>query len=1585
MVEMVDSRVHYGVLSGENISAEHHDEDHTMKDEEFEFLELILTGGSPWGFTLRGGLEYHEPLLVTKVEDGSPAALGRLQIGDEIVSVNSLLLSGYRQEAICLVKSSHKTLSLGIKRRNESSCRPHSWHSAKPTENPTTDITKSEPNPGAEPTWQTKYDAGSPAKDNTSCWGQTNLRKVSCQFSSVGNMESVEPSTHAFSKEPALSNKPSSVEDHPMVEKAANKRTSACNAFLSGSTDHSAPRGIIPTEGMFYRGSPNEIGVPSDCHRYLQIPMGNGGQVSPSMEDQAGSKFSSSGRSNHGPVWHVPENKLLTSAASPAPPPPLRSDSFTATRVHEKTMVGSFPEGLPSFPQQKSHCRAVDRPFDDYHASDRGHEVRHSFNLPQKKDFLHPYLSVENYNPNQQNTNKQFSHSSTDVRQGQNPFTYELQHQRQHSDESPFSMNPGTTYTTKTQSIGNYYRSLQDLPNNTGSRNQARTSTASLLNTAFDHNHEGQAHFRYYCITAQQPSLESSTLAQGWMGDEWRSDTGTTQGVTERSFVGSQKVIKTKYPQPYLSLPENKSSSGYSKQQTISLPSSEAASLGPDRVISKSSSGEREREGQKKKFADVKQQPSRQESNHQTEQKNPVSTYHQDNPWIIKQDQKICPQKTPMLHSLAQESKKADKSIITSKVGGHQETTDSLGGKQGRRSDRYATTLRNEIQQKKAQLQKSRSAATLTCPSEVEEDSGIWKSNETSTSSSDGSFTNTYKDHLKEAQAKVLKATSFMRKDLELPENEASPGQAPKRLGPVHGQVTRIGGRKRFSMDKKIHSFSEPDKINEVGVEDKLGSFVDRYKFFEGSCRLTLQKPIPKQSLLSPSEDLNERKSKLTGDGESILRAPIKQSKSSHSYLNAEEQQRLGTFAEYEATWNLKKKPLERRTTGRYHSAENILDSGLDESNSAVCIHERSRSSPSADFCGQNIPLPPRQSPVQSPSECKDQQQTCITSLSEREHDPVIISEPLESITLNVLEKEHTAASLLLNQRLRPDSRHPPSLSSHHLQVPVSEQILPKNKMLEPQRSAQVRMDKKLETMGPSRVAQEVQPIAQGITAVQTPSPDSTQGSTRLCTTHCPLEHLERDMFLTTEQENGQKSDSGGLFSLLGRSSISPQRNADLTITSANRTRSPSPQFFPQRFTDEPLTTVQKKDPHSYKMEETLEPNTAGRKVPIQIVYLENGSERDCRNYLLHGETLGGSEFPITSQLKQLDSPEQPKSLFSACARPDPNRNTDRTSSEHQIDNETVRTDSLSEHSEEDLKREELARDIMGKDKSLVDILDQSKMKTTMDLMEGIFPQGEQLLEGAQLRRKATSKQTPPKTQQRVEDSLASSVSLVSSSSYYSTSAPKAELLIKMKDLQELMEEQDSEDELDYDVSSKKQELIDSLSKKLQVLREARESLQEDIQDNNLLGEEVEATVQTVCKPNELEKFRMFVGDLDKVVSLLLSLSGRLARVENALNNLEEGTSADEKNTLTEKRKLLIRQHEDAKELKENLDRRERLVYDILDSCLSEECLADYKHFVKMKSALIIEQRKLEDKIKLGEEQLKCLKDSMPLDQRLLY
>uniref|UniRef100_A0A452GN08 Uncharacterized protein n=1 Tax=Gopherus agassizii TaxID=38772 RepID=A0A452GN08_9SAUR len=175
-------------------------------------------------------------------------------------------------------------------------------------------------------------------------------------------------------------------------------------------------------------------------------------------------------------------------------------------------------------------------------------------------------------------------------------------------------------------------------------------------------------------------------------------------------------------------------------------------------------------------------------------------------------------------------------------------------------------------------------------------------------------------------------------------------------------------------------------------------------------------------------------------------------------------------------------------------------------------------------------------------------------------------------------------------------------------------------------------------------------------------------------------------------------------------------------------------------------------------------------------------------------------------------------------------------------------------------------------------------------------------------------------------------------------------------------------------------ELIASLSHKLEILKEAKESLLADIKLNNALGEEVEVLISELCKPNEFDKYMMFIGDLDKVVNLLLSLSGRLARVENVLSSLGEDVNPEERSSLTEKRKLLAGQHEDARELKENLDRRERVVLDILGNYLSEDQLQEYQHFVKMKSALLIEQRELDDKIKLGQEQLKCLMESLPTD-----
>ncbi|XP_062372214.1 protein Shroom4 isoform X2 [Sardina pilchardus] len=180
------------------------------------------------------------------------------------------------------------------------------------------------------------------------------------------------------------------------------------------------------------------------------------------------------------------------------------------------------------------------------------------------------------------------------------------------------------------------------------------------------------------------------------------------------------------------------------------------------------------------------------------------------------------------------------------------------------------------------------------------------------------------------------------------------------------------------------------------------------------------------------------------------------------------------------------------------------------------------------------------------------------------------------------------------------------------------------------------------------------------------------------------------------------------------------------------------------------------------------------------------------------------------------------------------------------------------------------------------------------------------------------------------------------------------------------------DEELNY-----KRQLMESLRKKLTVLLEAQRGLQEDIRANVQLGEEIEALVMTVCKPNEVDKFRMFIGDLEKVVSLRLSLSGRLLRVESALDCLGMEAGHHERLPLLEKKQQLLLQLGEAQELKEHVDRREEAVGRVLAGCLTPEQLRDYKHFVKMKAALLVEQRQLDDKIRLGEEQLRGLRESL--------
>ncbi|XP_023195136.1 protein Shroom2 isoform X3 [Xiphophorus maculatus] len=1538
------------------------DLDHRTRDaESWRSVHVFLSGGAPWGFTLRGGLEHREPLLITKVEEGSKAAAVGLQVGDELVNINEVPLSGYRQEAICLVKGSHKTLSLVVKRRNEPISRPHSWHSTKFNESQSEAGRRQSP-----PTtvWHPRYDASSSSSitDLSSSWEQTNLRRVSDQFSSLGSMDSLE---HGHMS-PAKSN-------NSMEHLGGGKRDSAYSSFSTSSStpDYSLSKSnAASTENVAYKVGQWDAGAKHSNGRnsqslaaeggrqderlaYFQMPGVNSGHGGPQVEDLPGSRHSSSSRTVFGPVWNVPEKKKTVSASSPPPLPPARSDSFAATKAHERGKVKTHPEG----PDSHLACKV-------------SAENRRSHNISPKNDSENVYGASDKYSHTQFSSNKQYSPYSADVGQQQAPHASQPSHLRQHSDKSTFHPQPWSV--SKQQSVGGYHSSSQEPPNNGSAQhsaqNQRRSLSSSLSSAATDQTTEVTGPSRYYCVTTSNPPNTSP-----WSDAPNDRRSGTSEDPPQ---AGTVTKVKYHLPQQHQHPSHNKDSNAYSKHQVTTVPETS--------VLQHFCDDRESHRGHGTQMADppyVSNLPRR-----QAEQRRSLAAQlkdsHQDIRLQTHVSNKICPQTTPMLHSLSMDAGDQEEKTSGSNAEEYFESN------QVKRSERFATTLRNEIQMRRAKLQKSKSAAALPGAQREADEQNSWKSTEISTpASAEVSLqSNCYKDHVKEAQARVLKATSFRRRDLEpvlvdLAATEVQSNyQAHKdgsalatvtESGTNHsaGHVTRIGSRKRFPTERKVRSYSEPDKIYEVGVSEvpaltkNANSSLDQQKLLNETVKQEFPDYMPPKSQLK-----YQGKDQASSCATENTKKEIKSTKVSYSSPSFQDTQRLGTFAEYEASWKIQRQHPEKKASGRYHSAENILDPGPEDRTQRTCFHERSRSSPSADIYGQKIPKP-------------------NTGDSKK-------SEPAEKLITDTRFSSSSPGDCKVGEEpaeIGNDSAPPPALMTGA------------NPDCRQKSTAAATKNHKSVSPSPTESShtQEIH-----FTGLQSDDDVLAQCSSNFepNLTFCP------NFSANTDSEQGKGLVDKGQEAIHHPSTSNPQPASSPPASSYRPSglfsmegqRSPSPQFSPQRLSDKPPVSLH--DDKSHRVEHLVETqNTAARKVPIRIVHSEGSEEQENSPFLQqsdlpHGEVEGrsvagfgtppalGQDSVFCAFTRQREPETTAGTETQQAAQSNPYMATVGDHPSSNMEEPGSKTESTELSEEEDQKREELAKDIMGKDKSLADILDQSKMRTTMDLMEGIFPQEEQLLDGAHQRRKVQMKQSNPNRpveEREKEDNMAAAVTMVTNSTYYSTSAPKAELLIKMKDMQDQEEEEDSEDELDIGLNNKKQELIDSLSKKLQVLREAKESLLEDILDNNALGDEVEARVQQVCRPNELEKFRMFVGDLDKVVSLLLSLSGRLARVENALNNLEEDATPEERRTLIEKRKLLIRQHEDAKELKENLDRREGVVCDILANYLPEDSLADYEHFVKMKSALIIEQRKLEDKIKLGEEQLKCLIDSLPIEQRL--
>lgn len=256
--------------------------------------------------------------------------------------------------------------------------------------------------------------------------------------------------------------------------------------------------------------------------------------------------------------------------------------------------------------------------------------------------------------------------------------------------------------------------------------------------------------------------------------------------------------------------------------------------------------------------------------------------------------------------------------------------------------------------------------------------------------------------------------------------------------------------------------------------------------------------------------------------------------------------------------------------------------------------------------------------------------------------------------------------------------------------------------------------------------------------------------------------------------------------------------------------------------------------------------------------------------------------------------------------------------------------------------------------KQLIDMLPPSKhlttlfsvpdnAKTSADYMEGLFDSD---LESCDHQQQPSKKLSPSMLKKRIECLQQKSAA---ANSAHHGKATKEEF------------------------AKKKDELIGRIGAKLEVLRGEESVLKSEAKANEEVGRQITVKVMQVAQPNECEKYKSHVEEIDKITSLLLGLAGRLAKAENALLSSQHPSQKDQ---LVSKRDKLAEQLEEAKKLKANIDKRSTTVSAILRKYLSDQVLADYDNFIRAKARHVIDLRQINEKITVGEEQKKFLKET---------
>ncbi|XP_066570948.1 shroom family member 4 isoform X1 [Amia ocellicauda] len=1559
----------------------------------FHHIQVQLHGGAPWGFTLKGGLEHGEPLIITKVEDGGKAALcKKLRVGDELVNINGSALYGSRQEALILIKGSYRILKMVVRRRSVPVIRPHSWHLAKLSE-PPADSPAMQLHSGS---FSLPWQSGGDTSELSMQWSQLSQHCSTDRSSSIGSMESLDQPNQGY-YESQLS----------PVDQAVfnNKRDSAYSSFSASSNTSDYTVSLKADEANSMDSLLHCLG---SCRHGDGRCLHGAGDAGDFPEEGKSHSLASHSDAKIRPSSYSYEEDRVTGAPRGPPQPPARRDSFKATGARPGSTDkrrASAPVDMLSIPStwvQDSLSSVQSKVSTQVGCScDAGGSIDSKGNA-----------AVEQYYTLSSQLETCHDCSQETVSKETNPGSNCSGQERETLAPSPSLTNtpavaevepsPHKLVSKKKHLITTHRHSAPEklLP--------AQLHCLGLSNTQ-DRNLSPVYHLEELEIpsTVDLPPIK------------WAESRCSTPGS-----VVSSEVVEAGVESNTLDSP---SPIQHTWGRSFSVPE-ETVSCCSQPVLAVDSAIQKEAGLASASSMDTLLEEVRENESHK-------------------------PQAAPKPGSSRQHR----------------------SSKSRRRSERFATNLRNEIQRKKAQLQKSKGSSSLLYGEDVVEE--VCEQPECESPCEESPPTSQVFDNLVNKTSNHNGAQNNLP-TLEGPRKTVYESADPSRQGAkqdfssscqkIDDQAAQLKGRRwKWTPEHKLQPEERAEEKCDRAVTHKprttrpapvpedgdIPPFADRRKFFEETSKSLStshlacipsrrNKPEPPgkyqakpdhcANVFEPSR--RRYSAGFVSQELSIYHTSENRGLGQQATLN--NRRKNESDAEQDFCYgNRVLKPVALEPQTSFANENCRLSPNRCLQNCEHCIRPPSSAfHPVVSAAYQECPaLCPAYDPrSRTPTEAhpvRDLQQTKINrkhSLTERDYQRSRYDlQPAEGdVQQGHIFQSRCSQSQQLE--LSPNRLSPPCVEEQPVPYPQRGRALSESDI---HRDLQRLRHRGVIFGGPAlSELEETAPRKKGPPPPRPPPPKWEQYKQRRASYHNlysapPVEPLAPHTPPSPVHKGYPRSQSPSC----PRSSleISRQRSHSLPPRGLSenclhccqerlvRPHSPvaAPKAFtpacylkernrpycdsePTRFTDMvPHANLHSSsrtcDSETLRKEAEMDKAAVMRSAPLSRRTAEWDRSSVPANMRSLGITVENGTRGLPESYFAMNY-DQHRDLHRNLE--EPSKPAQKTLPVHPFNKSPLETD-IDEFKESETDEEpgeigqkspsqvtvlETDLDILpeGGHNSLVDVLcPDLGLKTRTDLMGELFPQtGEESGLREQWRSGRSLLELSVDTLERRSRQGSSSTQGPGSScsAYYSTSAAKAQLLSKMKELPGMSEEEE-EDELLF----KKRQLIESLRKKLSVLHDAQKDLQEDIGANGALGEEVETLVQAVCKPNEVDKFRMFIGDLDKVVSLLLSLSSRLVRVESALDSLSPDASHHERLTLTEKKKLLLGQLGEAQELKEHVDRREQAVCQVLARCLTPEQLRDYSHFVKMKAALLVEQRQLEDKIRLGEEQLKGLRESL--------